>query len=149
MVNSGVRVAFQNPRAEEIKAFLLQLRTVAVVGLSPDPDRPSYSVAMYLQNNGYRIVPVRPGGGIILGEKVYPTLAEVPFRVDAVDIFRRASFAAAHVDEAIALSLPAVWMQEGVVDEKAATRARTSGLFVVMDCCMLKEHRKALLPRRR
>lgn len=149
MVNSGVRVAFQNPRTEEIKAFLLQLRTVAVVGLSPDPDRPSYSVAMYLQNHGYRIVPVRPGGGTILGEKVYPTLAEVPFRVDAVDIFRRASFAGAHVDEAITLSVPAVWMQEGVIDEKAATRARDAGLFVAMDCYMLKEHRKTVLPQRR
>ena len=103
---------------------------------------------MYLQNHGYRIVPVRPGGGFILGEKVYPTLAEVPFRVDAVDIFRRASFAGSHVDEAISLSLPAVWMQEGVIDEKAATRARNAGLFVAMDCCMLKEHRKTVLPHR-
>jgi uncharacterized protein len=115
---------FQNPNAVEIKALLLRVRTIAVVGLSFDPDRPSYSVAMYLQTSGYRIVPVRPDEGEILGEKVYPNLA-------------------AHVDEAIALKLQAVWLQEGVIDEEAAERARKAGLFVVMDRCMLKEHRKA------
>ena len=147
MVNSGDRVEFQNPKAEEIKAFLLRLRTVAVVGLSPDPDRPSYSVAMYLQSAGYRIVPVRPGGGEILGERVYETLADIPFRVDAADIFRKAMLAGEHVDEAIALKIPAVWMQEGVIDETAAHRARKAGLFVAMDRCLLKEHRKALPSR--
>jgi predicted CoA-binding protein len=138
-------VAFQNPSAAEIKALLQRIRTVAVVGLSPDPDRPSYSVAMYLQSIGYRIVPVRPGGGEILGEKVYPRLADIPFSVDAVDIFRKSSEAGRHLDEAVALRIPAVWMQEGVVDEAAAERARTAGLFVAMDRCMLKEHRKARL----
>lgn len=136
-------MAFQNPSAAEIKALLQRIRTVAVVGLSPDPDRPSYSVAMYLQSVGYRIVPVRPGGGEILGEKAYPRLSDIPFPVDAVDIFRRRSEAGAHVDEAVALGIPAVWMQEGVVDEAAAGRARGAGLFVAMDRCMLKEHRKS------
>lgn len=140
---------FENPSAGEIKAFLERIRTVAVVGLSPDPDRPSYSVAMYLQTNGYRIVPVRPGGLEILGEKSYDRLADIPFRVDAVDIFRKASLAGAHVDEAIALKLPAVWMQEGVIDQAAAQRARKAGLFVAMDRCMLKEHRKAGLSNSR
>jgi uncharacterized protein len=136
-------LAFQNPSPSEIKALLQRVKTVAVVGLSPDPDRPSYSVAMYLQGCGYRIVPVRPGGGEILGEKVYARLSDVPFAVDIVDHFRRSSEVGAHIDEAIELRVPAVWMQEGIVDEAAATRAREAGLTVVMDRCMLKEHRKS------
>ena len=140
---------FLNPGIDEIKAVLLRARTVAVVGLSTDPDRPSYSVAMYLQNNGYRIVPVRPGGGEILGERVYEKLSEVPFPIDLVDIFRKAKLAGAHVDEAIALKLPGVWLQEGVIDEAAAARARKAGLFVCMDRCLLKEHRKAGLSNSR
>ncbi|HZR10137.1 MAG TPA: CoA-binding protein, partial [Myxococcales bacterium] len=110
-----------------------------------DPDRPSYSVAMYLQANGYRIVPVRPGGGEILGEKVYERLSDVPFAVDVVDHFRRSSSLAAHLDEAIRLRVPAVWMQEGCIDDAGAERAKAAGLMVVMDRCMLKEHRKAAL----
>ena len=139
---------FQNPSPAEIKAFLVRIRTVAVVGLSHDPDRPSYSVAMYLQNNGYRIIPVRPGGGDILGQKVYERLSDIPFRIDAVDLFRRSQFVAGHIDEAIALNLPAIWLQEGVIDESAAEKARNSGMFAVMDRCMLKEHRKAGLSSR-
>ena len=136
-------MAFQNPNSGEIKALLQRIKTVAVVGLSTDPDRPSYSVAMYLQQNGYRIVPVRPGGGEILGEKVYERLSDIPFAVDLVDHFRRSSLVGPHIDEAIRLRVPAVWMQEGIVDEAAANRARAAGLTVVMDRCMLKEHRKA------
>ena len=136
-------MSFQNPSQGEIKALLQRVKTVAVVGLSTDPDRPSYSVSSYLQGNGYRIVPVRPGGGEILGEKVYGRLSEIPFAVDIVDHFRRSSEVGAHVDEAIELRVPAVWMQEGVIDEAAALRARDAGLTVVMDRCMLKEHRKA------
>jgi uncharacterized protein len=136
-------VAFHNPTTEEVRDFLRRVRTVAVVGLSRDPDRPSYSVAMYLQSQGYRILPVRPGGGSILGERVYEQLAELPLRVDVVDIFRKSSEAGAHVDEAVALRLPAVWLQLGVVDVGAAERARLAGLFVAQDMCMLKEHRKS------
>ena len=136
-------MAFQNPNPGEIKALLQRIKTVAVVGLSTDPDRPSYSVAMYLQQNGYRIVPVRPGGGEILGEKVYERLSDIPFAVDLVDHFRRSSLVGPHIDEAIRLRVPAIWMQEGIVDEAAADRARAAGLTVVMDRCMLKEHRKA------
>jgi len=136
-------LSFQNPSPGEIKALLQRIKTVAVVGLSFDPDRPSYSVAMYLQQNGYRFVPVRPGGGEILGEKVYVRLEDVPFAVDLADHFRRGSLVGAHIDEAIRLRIPAVWMQEGVIDEAAARRARSAGLVVVMDRCMLKEHRKA------
>jgi len=136
-------LAFQNPSPGEIKALLQRVKTVAVVGLSTDPDRPSYSVAMYLLQNGYRIVPVRPGGGEILGERVYERLSDIPFAVDLVDHFRRSSLVGPHIDEAIRLRVPAIWMQEGIVDEAAAERARAAGLTVVMDRCMLKEHRKA------
>ena len=142
-------MAFRNPSPDEIKAFLLKIRTIAIVGLSKDPDRPSYSVAMYLQNNGYKIIPVRPGGGEILGEKVYEKLRDVPHQIDLADHFRRASLVGPHIDEAIALKIPAVWMQEGVIDDGAADRATKAGLFVVMDRCMLKEHRKAGLSNSR
>jgi len=134
-------LAFQNPSPGEIKALLQRVKTVAVVGLSPDPDRPSYSVASYLQENGYRIVPVRPGGGEILGEKVYESLDQVPFAVDIVDHFRRASLVGAHIDEAIRLRVPAIWLQEGVTHEEAAAKARKAGIQVIMDRCILKEHR--------
>ena len=139
---------FTNPTDEELGAFLRQLRTLAVVGLSHDPDRPSYSVAMYLQDQGFRIAPVRPGGGVILGEPVHERLADIPFAIDAVVVFRASRFVAAHVDEAILLRAPAVWLQEGVVDEVAATRARSAGLFVAMDWCLLKEHRRSGMGRR-
>ena len=142
-------MAFRNPSPDEIKAFLLKIRTIAIVGLSRDPDRPSYSVAMYLQSNGYKVVPVRPGGGEILGEKVYERIADVPYGIDVVDHFRRASLVGPHLDQAIAMKIPAVWLQEGVIDDAAADRARKAGLFVVMDRCMLKEHRKAGLSNSR
>ena len=134
---------FVNPTNEALGVFLARIRTIAVVGLSHDPDRPSYGVAMYLQEKGYRIIPVRPGGGEVLGEKVYETLAEVPVEVDLVNVFRAPRFVAGHVDDAILAKAPALWMQEGVVDDEAARRAREAGLFVVMDLCVLKEHRKA------
>jgi uncharacterized protein len=138
---------FQNPTPGELRAFLQRIRTIAVLGLSPDPDRPSFSVASYLQEQGYRIVPVRPGGGTLLGEKVYESLTEVPFAVDVVDVFRASRFVAAHVEEALAARAGAVWLQEGVIDEEAAARARAAGLFVAMDLCMLKEHRRAAIGR--
>ena len=144
----GPALKFQNPSPGEIKALLQRARTIAVVGLSEDPDRPSYSVAMYLQSAGYRIVPIRPGGGRILGEQVYATVAEVPFPLDVVDVFRRPSAVAHHVAEAMAARVPALWLQEGVIDDDAAERAKAAGLFVAMDRCLLKEHRKAGLPSR-
>jgi len=135
-------MAFQNPAPHEMHQLIGRLKTIAVVGLSPDPDRPSYSVAMYMQSHGYRIVPVRPGGGTVLGETAYDKLADIPFAVDLVDVFRASRFVAAHVDEALAVGAPALWLQEGVIDEAAAQRARDAGLTVVMDRCILKEHRK-------
>lgn len=117
-------------------------RVVAVVGLSPKPERPSYRVASYLKRKGYKIIPVNPGEEEILGIPSYPDISSIPEPVDVVDIFRRSEEVPAIVDEAIKIGARAVWMQEGIIDEKAAARAREAGLRVVMDRCMLKEHQK-------
>ena len=125
-----------------IPELLKTSRTIAVVGLSSKRFRPSYGVAEYMQRNGYRIIPVNPLVETVLGEKCYPDLESVPERVDIVDIFRRAEFVPAIVEAAIRIGARAVWMQEGVVHEDAAERAATAGLVVVMDRCLLKEHRR-------
>jgi hypothetical protein len=117
-------------------------RVVAVVGLSPKPDRPSYTVASYLKERGYRIIPVNPTVKEILGETCYPNLNSIRKPIDVVDIFRRSEEVPDIVEEAIKIGAKAVWMQEGVINEEAAARAREAGLLVVMDKCMLKEHRK-------
>ncbi len=124
------------------KKILNSSRVVAVVGLSPKPDRPSHRVARYLKKNGYKIIPVTPKATEILGEVGYPDLSSVPEPVDVVDIFRRSEEVPAIVEEAIKIGAKAVWMQEGVVNEEAAARAKEAGLLVVMDRCMFKEHRK-------
>jgi predicted CoA-binding protein len=120
--------------------ILREARTVAVVGLSPNPERPSHRVARYLQEQGYRIVPVNPTVQSVLGERSYPSLAEIPEPVDVVDVFRRSEDVPPVVEQAIAIGARVVWMQEGVVHPEAAERARTAGLAVVMDRCMRKEH---------
>jgi predicted CoA-binding protein len=120
--------------------ILRAARTIAVVGLSANPRRPSHGVARYLQRAGYRIIPVNPNIGEVLGERAYPTLSELPEPVDVVDVFRRSEFAGAIVDEAIAIRARAVWLQDGVIDEAAAQRARAAGLDVVMDDCMMRRH---------
>jgi predicted CoA-binding protein len=117
-------------------------RVVAVVGLSSKPDRPSYKVASYLKEQGYKIIPVNPTEKEILGELCYPDLASIPESVDAVDIFRRSEEVPPIVEEAIKIGAKAVWMQEGVVNEEAAARAREAGLLVVMGKCMFKEHQR-------
>ena len=122
--------------------ILNSCRVVAVVGLSPNPDRPSYRVGKYLKENGYKIIPVNPKAGEILGEVGYPDLGSIPEPVGVVDIFRRSEEVPAIVEEAIKIGAKAVWMQEGVINEEAAVRARKAGLLVVMDKCMLKEHQK-------
>jgi uncharacterized protein len=125
-----------------IKRILDESRVIAVVGLSANTIRPSYGVARYMQQNGYRIIPVNPNETEVLGEKAYPSLADVPEKIDLVDIFRRSEEAGLHVDDAIGLNVKAVWMQEGVIDHLAAQRAIDAGLMVVMDRCILKEHLK-------
>jgi uncharacterized protein len=129
------------PVSDPITEILQRARTIAVVGLSDNPLRPSHGVAAYLQTQGYRIVPVNPQIESALGEKSYPSLLDVPEKIDIVDIFRRPEFVEEVVDQAIQLKVPAVWMQEEVIHEKAAQKARAAGLFVVMDRCILLEHR--------
>jgi predicted CoA-binding protein len=118
-------------------------RTFAVVGLSDRPDRPSHSVSIFLKSRGYRVVPVNPNLQEVLGETCYPDLRSIPFPIDVVDIFRRSELVGPIVDDAIAIGAKAVWMQLGVVDERAAARARAAGLEVVMDRCPAIEMRRA------
>ena len=123
-----------------IAELLRKSRVIAVVGLSCKKHRPSYGVAEYIQREGYRIIPVNPNETEVLGEKAYARLEDVPEHVDIVDIFRRSQFVPAIVEDAIRIGASAVWMQEGVVHEQAAEKARSAGLTVVMDRCILKEH---------
>lgn len=128
---------------DQIAEILDAAKTIAVVGLSNSPLRPSYGVAAYLQSHGYDIVPVNPTINGALGKKACPSLAEVTAKVDIVDIFRRPDFVEPIVDEAIARGdVKCIWMQEDVVNERAAEKARKAGIFVVMDRCILKEHRR-------
>jgi predicted CoA-binding protein len=131
---------------EEIKDTLCNAKTIAVIGISPKEDRPSYVVASYLKSKGYRIIPVRPDGGEILGEKVYHSLSEIPkeIGVDVVDIFRRSEDVPPIVVEAIQRGARVVWMQEGVIHQEAAGKAEKAGLKVIMDRCMKKEYQRLL-----
>jgi len=124
----------------EVAAVLNDYRVVAVVGLSENPERPSYQVAQYLQNHGYRIIPVNPGCRQVLGETCYPSLKDIPFPVEVVDIFRKVEDISAIVDEAIAAGAKAVWMQLGLEEPGSARKARKAGLKVVMNRCMKMEH---------
>ncbi len=127
---------------QEVSRLLTQATTIAVVGLSANPEKPSHYVPKYLLEQGYTIIPVNPmAKGEILGKTVYPSLREVPGPIDIVDIFRPAADVPPIVDEAIAIRAKAVWMQEGIVNNAAADRARAAGLQVVMDRCMMKVHR--------
>jgi predicted CoA-binding protein len=123
-----------------IPDLLRKSRVIAVVGLSSKQFRPSYGVAEYMQREGYRIIPVNPHETEVLGEKAYARLEDVPEHIDIVDIFRRSEFVPPVVDDAIRMGASAVWMQEGVVHEQSAEKARAAGLAVVMDRCILKEH---------
>lgn len=132
------------PQPDPITELLRRSKTIAVVGLSCNPLRASHGVSAYMQSHGYRIIPVNPNIAECLGEKAYRSLLEVPERIDIVNIFRRPEFVEEVVDQAIRLKIPAVWMQEEVIHEAAALKARQAGIFVVMDRCILKEHRARL-----
>ncbi len=129
---------------KDLRGILETARTVAVVGLSPKPDRPSYGVAQYLQSHGYRIIPVNPGIPEILGEKTYPDLLSIPDPVDVVQIFRRSEDVPPIVDQAIQKGAKVVWMQEGIEHDAAAEKARAAGLLVVMNACMRMQHRRLI-----
>jgi hypothetical protein len=125
---------------DELFGILTESKTIAVVGLSPKEDKPSHRVANYLKEAGYRIIPVNPNAAEVLGLKSYPSLLEVPDELDVVQIFRKPEDAAAIVEDAIRKKAKVVWMQEGIINEAAAARAKEAGLRVVMDRCMFKEH---------
>jgi predicted CoA-binding protein len=126
----------------DIKSILEESKIVAVVGLSPRPERDSHRVAKYLQGQGYRIIPVNPNAEEVLGERSYPDLASVPEPIDIVDVFRRSEAVPGIVEEAIKVGARTVWMQQGVIHKEAAARAREAGLQVVMDRCTMVEHRR-------
>jgi uncharacterized protein len=128
-------------RSDLIRELLERSKTIAVVGLSNSPLRPSHGVSAYMQTHGYRIIPVNPRINGALGEKAYSSLLEVPEKIDIVNIFRRPEFVAEVVNQAIQLKVPAIWMQEEVIHEEAAGKARKVGMFVIMNRCILKEHR--------
>jgi len=138
---------FQNPSQAEIEKLLRSTRVIAMVGLSADPSKPSYTVAQHLKEFGYRVIPVTPTATEVLGERAAPDLDHVKDllkpgeQVDLVDVFRRSEFVAGIVDDCIRLKFPAIWLQLGVVDEAAATRAQAAGLFTVMDRCVYRERR--------
>jgi len=127
---------------ETMKEVLTMGRVIASVGLSSNPEKDSYEVAEYLQQHGYRVIPVNPTATEILGEKAYPSLSDVPEKIDVVQVFRKPEDVPPVVEEAIRVGAWAVWMQEGIVNEEAAARAREAGLKVVMGVCMMKTHRQ-------
>jgi len=133
---------FQNPPEEEIRDLLRRVRTIAVVGLSPRPNRPSHQVASQMQGFGYRIIPVRPAVDSVLGEKAYASLRAVPDRIDLVDVFRAPQHVDKIVEECLALKLPAIWLQDGVVNVAAASKARDGGMTVVMNRCVYRDYRR-------
>jgi uncharacterized protein len=128
-------------QSDPIYELLSRVKTIAVVGLSDSPMRPSHGVSAYMQAQGYRIIPVNPHISEALGGNSYPSLLEVPEKIDLVDVFRRPEYVDEIVEQAIQLKIPAIWLQEDVVNERAAEKARKAGMFVVMDRCVLKEHR--------
>jgi predicted CoA-binding protein len=128
-------------QSDAIGELLKRTKTIAVVGLSNSPLRPSHGVSAYMQTHGYRIIPVNPTIKGSLGEKAYSSLLDISEKIDIVNVFRRSEFVEEVVDQAIQIKAPAIWMQEGVINEKAAEKARNAGMFVIMDHCILKEHK--------
>lgn len=130
-----------SPDSDPITEILRRSKTIAVVGLSCNPLRPSHGVSAYMQSHGYRIIPVNPNIEECLGEKAYRSLLEVPEKIDIVNVFRRSEYVDEVVEQAIQCKVPVVWMQEEVINERAAEKARKASIFVLMDRCILKEHR--------
>ena len=133
-------MTFANPEPGEICRILRGIHTIAVVGLSPNPARPSFRVAQAMQGYGYRIIPVRPLIQEVLGEQAYPDLESLPFKVDMVDVFRSAEHVPAIVESCIALGITRLWLQDGIIHQEAAQRAQAAGITLVMDRCMWRDH---------
>jgi predicted CoA-binding protein len=142
-------MAHANPPDSELKQLLTDATTIAVVGASSNPDKASYGIMQKLQKAGYRVIPVNPRETEILGERSYPSLADVPERIDIVDVFRRAEDAPGIADEAVTVGAKALWLQEGIVSEDAAARAKAGGLIVVMNICIGATHSLLHIPSKR
>jgi uncharacterized protein len=138
------KASSSEPSDQQITELLRTAHTIAVVGLSSNRSRASYGVSQYMQSAGYRIIPVNPKEAAVLGEKAYAQLEDVKEKIDLVNVFRRSEFVPEIVDAAIRMGARAIWMQEGVTDEKSAQRARDAGMLVLMDSCILKEHRRLM-----
>lgn len=136
---------FTNPEAEEIKALLQRVKTIAVVGFSPKPGRPSHNIARRMQGFGFRIIPVRPGISQGLGEKAYPDLASVPEPIDLVNVFRSGKYIPEVVDQCLRLGIKNIWLQEGAEHEASAERARAAGMSVVMGRCIMRDYARLCL----
>ena len=133
---------FENPSDEDRRALLRRVKVIAVVGLSPNPARPSHGVARSMQRFGYSIIPIHPTATEVLGAKAYRRLSEAPGPIDLVNVFRRSEFVGPIVEDCLALGIKAIWIQEGIVNEEAARRAREGGMTVVMDRCIYRDHRQ-------
>ena len=138
---SDEKLQFENPGPAECCGVLRRVKTIAVVGLSPNPARPSYGVSRSMQGFGFTIIPVHPAAREILGQRVYPKLADIPVAVDLVNVFRRAEHLDAVVDETLQAGVKTLWIQEGIVNLPAAARARAGGIWVVMDRCIYRDYR--------
>ena len=138
-------MVFNNPSPVVIRALLQRARRIAVVGLSSQPNRPSYGVARHMQQFGYQVVPVRPMVVEVLGEKAYSSLLELPFRVDIVNVFRAAEHIPQLVEECIQMACPVIWIQQGIIHEQAAQRAKEAGLIVVMDRCIYRDYLELMI----
>ncbi len=137
-------IGSDRPDDRRLKDILSQARTIAVVGLSPKPERDSHRVAAYLQKAGYRIIPVNPVAPEVLGEKSYPDLTSIPEPVDVVDVFRQSRFVPEIAEQAVKIGAKVLWLQEGVVHEEAALKARQAGLEVIQDACLMVQHRRLM-----
>lgn len=137
---------FTNPEPDELCRILRSIHTIAVVGLSSNPERPSFRVAQAMQSNGYRIVPVHPSKQEVLGETTYADLESIPFKVDLVDVFRAPEHVPAIVESCIALGVPRLWLQDGVINEEAAQRAQAAGITVVMNRCVWRDFSQLCAP---
>jgi uncharacterized protein len=142
-------VPHTNPSNDEIKSLLTSAKTIAVVGASSNPMRPSNSIVLRLLQLGYRVIPVNPNETVVHGEKVYGSLSDVPVAIDIVDVFRRAEYTPSIADEAVKVGAKALWLQQGVWSEDAAARATAGGLTVIMDACIAVEHSVLQVPHRR
>jgi predicted CoA-binding protein len=137
-------MSFVNPEPEQICALLKSVKTIAVVGYSPKPGRPSHTIAQRMQQFGYRIIPVRPAVESVLGEKAYADLRELPEKPDLVDVFRAPEHVGPIVDECIELGIKAIWLQDGVINEEAALKAQQAGITVIMDCCIYRDYMRLM-----